>query len=323
MNNKPFVVLNKTTHKPKVRKLSESSSDSEQSPPVAQPISSSSAFQVPSNIRVEGGFTTILASSVFVFPTRRLSPEQREAFLKTFAEKLYNISGEQTELKVIEVFRNLSSNIQVKCNKIYLNEHSQARLLSLNAENVSPDSLFRTPDAHLAPSTPGPRVARVPNINTPHTVEDSLKIKIHLGLSDDECRYVRGISLIGLASEYSMKCLKARLLGNSGKGWLEADKMSLRKWYRDGRSEGLNRGKQEVVIVSIPKLEIKTALQHWTSCLTERGEFVELQSFENCPPILYDAVALILGNDSGKPSQIVQMLGVFFWGGEGSVRWMS
>ena len=58
--------------------------------------------------------------------------------------------------------------------------------------------------------------------------------------------------------------------------------------------------KQEVVTVRIPKEDIKTAVQHWASILTERGEFVELQSFENCPPILHGAVVVILGNDSGQ-----------------------
>ena len=124
-------------------------------------------------------------------------------------------------------------------------------------------------------------------------------------MSDDDSRYVRGISLVGLASEYSVKKLRSELLGNEGKGWAKSEKMSVIKCFRDENKELTNYEdgepqKQEIIIARIPQENILTAVQHWANTLTERGEFVEMQDFDNCPEILRDSVVLILGNDSGQ-----------------------
>ena len=47
----------------------------------------------------------------------------------------------------------------------------------------------------------------------------------HLQLSEDDARYVRSISLVGLATEYSIKQLRTELLGNGGKGGVQTEKM--------------------------------------------------------------------------------------------------
>ena len=58
--------------------------------------------------------------------------------------------------------------------------------------------------------------------------------------------------------------------------------------------------RQEIIVSKISKDDIQNAVQHWASTLTDRGEFIELQQFENCPEILHDCIVLVLGNDSGQ-----------------------
>ena len=79
--------------------------------------------------------------------------------------------------------------------------------LSSNVE-VMPQHNFRKPVVKLAASTPGPRVEKVKNISTSRSPSDSLKIINHLQLSDDDARYIRGISLVDLATEYSVRKMK-------------------------------------------------------------------------------------------------------------------
>ena len=69
MNNKPFIVLNKSTNNTKKRKLSESRdfSDSEE----YLSCESSPTIQIPWQIKPEGGFTEISNANVFVFPAKK------------------------------------------------------------------------------------------------------------------------------------------------------------------------------------------------------------------------------------------------------------
>ena len=102
-----------------------------------------------------------------------------------------------------------------------------------------------------------------------------------------------------------MKRLRSQLAGNLGKGWTQAEIISLKKWYRDKNKEVRNsvagiEERLDVVVAKIPKDKITVAVQHWATSLTDRGKFVEMQSFENCPPILHDTVPVVLGNDSGQ-----------------------
>ena len=50
----------------------------------------------------------------------------------------------------------------------------------------------------------------------------------------------------------------------------------------------------DVVLGRIPSDNIAMAVQHWADLLTQRGEYVDLQKFENCPEILYDVLQLLL-----------------------------
>ena len=103
--------------------------------------------------------------------------------------------------------------------------------------DVMPRDGFKKPNSELAISTPGPRLVSVPNIYTPHTPTDSLRVITHLQLSDDDCRYLRGISMVGLASEYSVKKLRNHLMGNQGQGWVKTEKITLNKWFRSKKNE--------------------------------------------------------------------------------------
>ena len=181
---------------------------------------------------------------------------------------------------------------------------SLAGHLSQNVEIIPHDG-FKKPDSALAPSTPGPRVCKVPNIYTPYSVIDSLRIINHLLLSDDDARYVRAISLICLAPEYSVKKKRAELLGNNGKGWVVSEKVTFKKWYRHetGELKHFKKGqpeRKEVFIGKISKEDIASALQHWANVVTESGDFVEMQSLEHCPKVLEDKVIIVCGNDSGQ-----------------------
>jgi hypothetical protein len=64
-----------------------------------------------------------------------------------------------------------------------------------------------------------------------------MRIINHLLLSDDDARYVRAISLIGLAPEYLVKKKRADLLRNTGKGWVVSEKVTFKKWYRHKTGE--------------------------------------------------------------------------------------
>ena len=181
---------------------------------------------------------------------------------------------------------------------------SQSRSFANNVDNLPLDG-FRRPDPGLAISTPGPRVATVRDIFTPHTASDSLRIINHLQLSNDDCRYVKSISLVGLNTEYSVKKLRSKLMGNYGKGWVEADKISVKKWFRKPENEDENYkngqpARKEIVIGKIPKEHMHAAVQHWADILTDQGQYVDMQSLENCPEDLHDSVVLVLGNDSGQ-----------------------
>ena len=305
-NKKPFIVLSKSTHKSREsqRRVSETSDNSDTSP--ASSRESSPSCILSSKIRAEGGFTDFSNSDIFVFPSKITSPGKRAEYTREFIAHLYSIKGDNKDIEVMEIIKKLGPvENPLKCNKIHLNEISQSRIVAQNVENVSADNLFRTPDPkHLAPSTPGPRVSKVPNIDTTHTPDDSLRIINHLSLSDDDARYIRGIGLVGLSSEYSVKKLRTELLGNNGKGWAKAEQFTVKKWFRYENKEIENtvdgeEPKHEVVIARIPKEEIITAVQHWASTLTERGQFVDLQSFDNCPEILHGVVVLVMGNDAG------------------------
>ena len=41
-------------------------------------------------------------------------------------------------------------------------------------------------------------------------------------------------------------------------------------------------------------------MQHFADSLTQQGDYVDMQSYDNCPEVLRDCAVIILGNDSGQ-----------------------
>ena len=221
--------------------------------------------------------------------------------MKQFVTKLYRLHGDQSE----EVDKILTKIAPEKvCKQPHTLEHSKLGALSSNVE-ILPEDGFRRPVVKLASSTPGPRLATVRDICTVRTPRDSLRVINHLQLSDDDCRYVRGISLLGLATEYSVKKLKTVLMGNGGKGWVESKQLSVKQWYRSEANEiaHCRNGEPErksIVIGTISKVNLPKALQNFADNLTELGQYVDLESLENCPEYLKGAAVIVCGNDSGQ-----------------------
>ena len=254
-----------------------------------------------------GGFTFFetgggLSRDIYVFPTKLLSSKDREYFVKQFVAKLYGLNGGQPD----EVDKILTKIAPAKeCNKSHTLEPSKIGSLSSNVE-ILPEDGFRKPEVKLANSTPGPRLSKVRDITTVRSPSDSLRVINHLQLSNDDCRYIRGISLVGLSSEYSVTKLKASLMGNEGKGWVEARQVSVKQWFRNKAQEvdHYKNGqpvRKSIVIGSIDKVNLKAALQNFADKLTELGQYLGLESLEDCPESLKGVVAvLVCGNDSGQ-----------------------
>ena len=322
----PFVVVQKPYKATRVRLSSLSSEASEdeyqscRSSPCPSPSGSrdnsptraglGDVIRLQDEISASGGFSHILSEGglvkrqIFGFPTRptSLSSADREQILREFVSKLYNLRGDNKEEQVDRILRKITPTKE--CKRKHLPEGIIARNLVNNVETLPSDG-FVKPNPQLAVSTPGPRLAMVPNIFTPHTPTDSLKLITHIQLSDDDARLLRGYSIVGLASEYAVKQKRTELLGNQGQGWTKFEKLILTKWYRNEANEINNyvRGepaKQEIVFGRIPKSDIITAVKHWASVLTSEGLYCDMQSWDFCPDILRDAVILVTGNDSGQ-----------------------
>ena len=121
--------------------------------------------------------------------------------MKQFVTKLYALNGDQPD-EVDKILTKIAPAKERK--KSHTLEQSKLGSLSSNVE-ILPEDGFRKPEVKLANSTPGPRLAKVRDINTVRSPSDSLRVINHLQLSDDDCRYIRGISLLGLATVYSVK----------------------------------------------------------------------------------------------------------------------
>ena len=238
------------------------------------------SYKLEREIYYLGGFSQFIPRSgpwkkyAFIFPSTKLvSVKERESYVRQFIAVLYNVSGggEQCEQGIDMILTKLAPDkLEKKCDKPHVKDYCQAKNVFCQAVNVSQNvnslppstTVFRSPDPNISPSTPGPRVSKVADLDTPHTPEDSLRILNHLQLSDYQCRYIRKISLIGLSSEYAVKQLRQKLLGNEGKGFVEAE-----KWYRDLNQEikHYENGAPkmlDVVLGRIPSDNIVTAVQH-------------------------------------------------------------
>ena len=223
-----FDIVDKSTHK---RRRSESrssnSSFSDSDTSTCTPSHHSTppdlSFKLEREINYLGGFSHLIPRSgpwkkyAFIFPsTKLLSAKERENYVRQFISVLYNVSGggEQFEQDIDKILTKLAPDkLEKKCDKLHVQDYCQAKTVSQNVNSLSPSTpVFRSPDPNISPSTPGPRVAKVADIDSRHTPEDSLRIINHLQLSDFQCRYIRKISLIGLSSEYAVKQLRQKLL---------------------------------------------------------------------------------------------------------------
>ena len=318
----PFVVVkpNKATQRQRQRWSSQSSNTSEEeyqsceSSPSGSRDNSPDRGETENIIRLQtaigssGGFSHIVSDQGFVkgqifgFPTRSVTSSQREGFVRELVSKLYSLYSENKDENIDKILKKLAP--KDECKKPHLPENNLAKSLMQNVDVVPSDG-FKKPNSDLAISTPGPRLCSVPNIYTPLTPTDSLRVITHLQLSDDDCRYLRGISMVALASEYSVKRLRTHLMGNQGQGWVKTEKMTLSKWFRTKENEIKNsKGgepvKKEIIVGRIPKEDIVSAVKHWAEVLTSDGQYQDMQSLEHCPEILSDTVILVVGNDSGQ-----------------------
>ena len=55
--------------------------------------------------------------------------------------------------------------------------------------------------------------------------------------------------------------------------------------------------RKDVVVGTISREYIVAALQHFADAVTD---YVDLQSYEDCPDVLYDCAVIITGNDAGQ-----------------------
>ena len=322
MSQKPFIILNKGTNKSQRQRNSSQSSENssdddyqscESSPTVSRdssPVTDSFGgnIKLRDELSSAGGFTSSVNKEggvkrdIYGFPTKVLKPQEREICVKEFVGKLYNLSGANKDSEVDKILCKIAPSSE--CKRPHLPEISQARRITQNVA-ILPDDGFKMPDTVLANSTPGPRVSKVEDIFTPHTPSDSLRIINHLQLSNDDSRYVRSISLVGLSSEHAVNKLRSKLMGNDGKGWVEAEKVTFRKWFRKKTNEIKNSkngqpAKKEVVIGRIPKSNLQSAIQHWADVISDSGEYRDMQDMEFCPEVLRDCVVVVVGNDSGQ-----------------------
>ena len=89
MSAKPYIVVNSV----KRRRRSSSSESSD-----CSPVRNISSGQLCENIPAQGGFTTLVTPAgdylreIFGFPTKVLSPGEREYTAKMLISKLYNIT---------------------------------------------------------------------------------------------------------------------------------------------------------------------------------------------------------------------------------------
>ena len=196
MSEKPSIVV--TSYKRR-RQSSGSSECGGDSSPTRK--SENETIKLGDKMSSAGGFTFFdmggeLSRNIYVFPTKLLSSKDRENVVKQFVAKLYDLYGDYTE-EVNKILVRITP--EKECNITHTFEHCKIGPLSNNVDILPADG-FRRPEVKLANSTPGPRLSKVRDVCTVRSPSDSLRVINHLQLSDDDCRYVRGISLLGLAT---------------------------------------------------------------------------------------------------------------------------
>ena len=300
MSSKPSIAVN--INRKRHRGGNSANSDSSDCSPVRNfpdPV------YLSEKIPPQGGFSSLVTTQggdivreLYGFPTKVLSASERETVVKQFVAKLYHIQ-EGSHYEVEKILLRLAPSKE--CKRRHVIEPKSANTINNNVANM-PAEDFRVPLGQLANSTPGPRLPPVTDVLTTRSPIDSLRIINHLQLSDADCRYIRGISLVSLATEYSVKKVKCEVMGNGGKGWVESEKLSFKQWFRDEEQEvkhfkNGHPARKEVVVGKIRKENIVAAVQHFADSITD---YVDMQSYDNCPEILHDTAVCIMGNDAGQ-----------------------
>ena len=91
-------------------------------------------------------------------------------------------------------------------------------------------------------------------------------------------------------------------MGNAGKGWVEAEQLSFKQWFRNSEQENIHcknsqPARKEVFVGRIKSENIIPAVEHFASCVED---YIDLESLDNCPESLRDCAVIIVGNDSGQ-----------------------
>ena len=115
---------------------------------------------------------------------------------------------------------------------------------------------------------------------------------------------MRDICKVPLSTEYSVKKLENKLIGNPD--WVEMKHLEFPKWFRKLASELNNLDKNgevpkvEPIFAQVNGEHLASLISHWAQVLAETGQLVELADLPNCPDTLKDKVVLIVGDDSGQ-----------------------
>ena len=207
----PFVVVKPNKATQRQRWSSQSSNTSEEdyqscesSPSVSRDNSpdrgeTENIIRLQTAIGSSGGFTHIVSDKglvkgqIFGFPTRSVTSSQRELLVRELVSKLYSLYSENKDEDINKILKKLAP--KDECTKPNLPEKNLAKSLMQNVD-VMPSDGFKKPNSELAMSTPGPRLCSVPNIYTPLTAIDSLRVITHLQLSDPRYKFLQQSSLI-------------------------------------------------------------------------------------------------------------------------------
>jgi hypothetical protein len=135
-------------------------------------------------------------------------------------------------------------------------------------------------------------------------------------LSDKKARFLRENCFLKLSTEYSVKKLECKLVGDPD--WVKFKQVNFKKWFRHKRNELKNLNSSgEVPRVMADYAQISgdhllLAIKHWGEILDETNQLIELGNLPNCPNIFKGKLVLVIGDDSGQgrveSSQLLRMV---------------
>ena len=123
-------------------------------------------------------------------------------------------------------------------------------------------------------------------------------------MSDRKSRFLRDNCFLKLCSEYGVKKIEAKLLGDPN--WVTYKELNFKKWFRKKRNELNNlddSGEVPRVVCQFAQISgdhLLQAIKHWVELLIETDQFIDLGTLPNCPDILKGKLVLIIGDDSSQ-----------------------